>query len=102
MQTIREAGAGDIDQLHGAEHGRIDRRVLGGHPPLELAAEQRAVEPERQLELDVLRDLAPLRARDRGRAADRPPACCCAERLGQQSEHVLDRSLRLSTQSSIR
>ena len=45
------------------------------------------------LSLKSLRDLAPVRARDRGRAADRPPAGRRAERLGQQAEHVLDRGV---------
>ena len=41
VQAMPEAGARDVDQLDGAEHGGIDGRVLGGHPPLDLGAEQR-------------------------------------------------------------
>ena len=41
MQPVPERGTGQIDQLDGAEHGRIDRRLLGGHPALDLGAEQR-------------------------------------------------------------
>ena len=39
MQSRPEAWAGDVDQLHRAEHGGIDRRLAGGHPPLDLSAE---------------------------------------------------------------